>query len=195
MSYRITGKEAKVETSSNNPTGVVTYRPPLNELVTMGIEPFQETNWFLDDASNTDIVFHHEQKDKIMNDLKTFVAPAGRVFISLIFVMFGMNKITNYTATAGWMEAMGVPGVLLPAVIALEVLGGIAIILGWQTRLVSLAFAGFCIASAVIFHANFADQNEMANFLKNIAISGGFLFLFVHGAGSYSLDARASRND
>ena len=76
-------------------------------------------------------------------------------------------------------------------VIFLEVLGGLAIIVGWQTRWVALALAGFCVLSALIFHNNFADQNEMANFMKNIAIAGGFLFLFANGAGAWSLDNRS----
>ncbi|WP_171181259.1 DoxX family protein [Ruegeria sp. HKCCD8929] len=125
-----------------------------------------------------------------MTQLQTFAAPAGRVLIALIFVMFGLNKIFSYGATAGWMDAIGVPGALLPVVILLEVLGGIAIIVGWQTRLIALALAGFSVLSALIFHANFADQNEMANFMKNVAIAGGFLFLVANGAGAYSLDNR-----
>ena len=88
------------------------------------------------------------------------------------------------------MDAMGVPGDLLPFVIALEVLGGLAIIIGWQTRVVSFLLAGFCVLSAVIFHNNFGDQNEMIRFMKNMAMAGGFLFLLVHGAGSISLDNR-----
>jgi putative oxidoreductase len=125
-----------------------------------------------------------------MTNVQTLAAPAGRVFIALIFVMFGLNKIFNYGGTAGWMEAMGVPGSLLPLVIILEILGGIAVIVGWQTRLIALALAGFSVLSALVFHANFADQAEMANFMKNIAIAGGFLFLVAHGAGAWSLDNR-----
>jgi len=125
-----------------------------------------------------------------MTQLQTAAAPAGRVMIALIFLVFGLNKIFNYGATSGWMEALGVPGALLPLVILLEVLGAVAIILGWQTRWVALALAGFSVLSALIFHANFADQAEMANFMKNIAVAGGFLFLFAHGAGAWSLDNR-----
>ena len=125
-----------------------------------------------------------------MSQLQVFAAPAGRVFIALIFVMSGLNKIFSYGATAGWMDAMGVPGSLLPLVIIVEVLGGLAIIVGWQSRWVALALAGFSVLSALIFHNNFADQNEMGNFMKNFAIAGGFLFLFTHGAGAYSLDSR-----
>ena len=88
-----------------------------------------------------------------------FAAPVGRVLIALIFVMSGLNKINNYNNTAGWMDAMGVPGNLLPLVIALEVLGGAAIMVGWQTRIAAFLFAGFSIVSAAIFHADFSDQN------------------------------------
>ena len=132
----------------------------------------------------------HNIKDLEMEKVATFAAPVSRVLISLIFIMFGLNKLFNYGATAGWMEAMGVPSFLLPFVIILEVFGGIAIIIGWQTRWIALGLAGFSILSALIFHNNFADQNEMASFIKNIAIAGGFLFLFANGAGAWSLDEK-----
>ena len=118
------------------------------------------------------------------------IAPAGRVLIAFMFVMSGLNKMNNYDNTAGWMDAMGVPGNLLPLVIALEVLGGAAIMIGWQTRITAVLFAGFSVVSAAIFHADFSDQNQMIHFMKNISIAGGFLFLIVHGAGNYSLDKR-----
>ena len=77
-----------------------------------------------------------------------FVAPVGRVLIALIFVMSGLNKINNYSNTEGWMDAMGVPGNLLPLVIALEVLGGAAIMVGWQTRIAAVLFAVLvCVCS------------------------------------------------
>ena len=117
-------------------------------------------------------------------------APVGRVFIALIFVMSGLNKMGNYANTAGWMDAMGVPGGLLPVVIVLEVLGGLAIIIGWQTRIASFLLAGFCLLSALLFHNNLGDQNEMIQFMKNVAMAGGFLFLTAHGAGKFSLDNR-----
>ena len=62
--------------------------------------------------------------------------------------------------------------------------------IGWQTRIAAILFAGFSVMSAVIFHADFSDQNQMIHFMKNISITGGFLFLIVHGAGNYSLDSR-----
>jgi len=117
-----------------------------------------------------------------------YVAPAGRVLIAFMFVMSGLNKINNYGNTAGWMDAMGVPGSLLPFVIVLEVLGGAAIMIGWQTRITAILFAAFSVMSAAIFHADFSDQNQMIHFMKNVSIAGGFLFLIVHGAGTYSMD-------
>ena len=119
-----------------------------------------------------------------------YAAPAGRVLIAFMFVMSGLNKINNYGNTAGWMDAMGVPGSLLPIVIVLEVLGGAAIMIGWQTRIAAILFAAFSVMSAAIFHADFSDQNQMIHFMKNVSIAGGFLFLIVHGAGTYSMDDR-----
>ena len=125
-----------------------------------------------------------------MGSLQTLAAPAGRVLIAAMFVMSGMGKIFAYQGTQGYMESVGVPGSLLPLVIIVELLGGLAIIVGWQTRLVALALAGFCLISAVLFHNNFGDQTQMIMFLKNVSIAGGFLFLVANGAGAYSLDNR-----
>jgi putative oxidoreductase len=127
----------------------------------------------------------------VMSPIEKFAAPFGRLFIALIFVMSGLNKMGSYSGVVGWMEAMGVPGALLPLVIALEVLGGLAIIIGWKTRYAALLLSGFCLLSALVFHANFAEQNEMMHFMKNLALSGGFLFLVAHGGGNYALDNRA----
>ncbi len=129
-------------------------------------------------------------QDKLIEKAQEFAAPVGRVLIALVFLTAGLNKIGTYDNVAGYMDSMGVPGVLLPLVILLEVVGAIAIILGFKTRIAAFLLAGFCVLSALIFHSNFADQNEMVQFMKNLAIAGGFLSLFVHGAGSYSLDNR-----
>ncbi|UJP00264.1 MAG: DoxX family protein, partial [Nitrosomonas sp.] len=87
----------------------------------------------------------------------------------------------------------GVPGMLLPLVIALEIGGGLAIVAGWQTRWVSIVLAAFTLVAAAIFHSNLSDQMQMIMFLKNIAITGGFILLAVHGAGGYSLDGRRAQ--
>ncbi|NCF61998.1 MAG: DoxX family membrane protein [Gammaproteobacteria bacterium] len=88
------------------------------------------------------------------------------------------------------MEAMGVPGILLPLVIALEILGGLAIIVGWHTRFVAFLLAGFTLLSAMLFHADFSDQMQMVMFMKNLALSGAFLVLVAQGAGAFSIDNR-----
>jgi putative oxidoreductase len=114
----------------------------------------------------------------------------GRMLMSAIFIMAGINKIGGYAGTQGYMESMGVPGALLPLVILLEVGGGLAILLGWQTRVAAFLLAGFCVVSAVIFHANFTDQMQSILFLKNLAVAGGFLFLVAGETHKWSIDAR-----
>ena len=130
-----------------------------------------------------------------MSTFQNLSAPIGRFFLALIFVTSGLSKIGQFAGTQAWMESLGVPGVLLYPVIALEVIGGLAIMLGWQTRIVALLLAGFSLLSAVIFHANFADQTQMIMFMKNVGLAGGFLILVAQGAGAWSLDNRARRAD
>jgi len=122
-----------------------------------------------------------------MEKISQFVA---RLFLGQIFLLSGIFKISGYEGTQGYMDAMGVPGMLLPLVILIEVGGGLAIVVGWQTKLVAIALAAFTIVAAVIFHNNFSDQMQMIMFMKNIAIAGGLILLAIHGAGSYSLDSR-----
>ena len=117
----------------------------------------------------------------------------GRSLLALLFLLSGLGKLGAYGATAGYMASQGVPAALLPAVIATEVLGAGAIVLGWKTRVVAFLLAGFSLLTAVTFHSNLADQTQMIMFFKNIAIAGGFLLLVAHGAGALSLDERAAR--
>ncbi len=116
---------------------------------------------------------------------------AGRVLIASLFLITGIGKITGYAGTQAYMASQGVPGALLPLVIALEVGGGLAIVLGWHTRLVAALLGGFSIAAALIFHAG-GDMTQQLMLMKNFAIAGGFLFLVARGAGEWSLDARAA---
>jgi len=116
----------------------------------------------------------------------------ARLFLGQIFLISGIGKISAYSGTQAYMDAMGVPGALLPLVILLEVGGGLAIIVGWKTQWAALALALFSLAAAAIFHNHIADQIQMIMFLKNVAIAGGFMLLFAHGAGAYSLDNRHS---
>lgn len=115
---------------------------------------------------------------------------AARILLAALFVVAGLGKIPGYEGTAGYMQAMGVPGSLLPLVIALEIVGGLAIAVGYRTRLFAFLLAGFSLLSALVFHNMFVDPAEQTQFLKNLAIAGGFLALFAHGAGRLSLDAR-----
>lgn len=115
---------------------------------------------------------------------------AGRILLAAIFIIAGYAKIGGYAGTAGYMESMGVPGALLPLVIATELGGGIAILLGLFTRPAAVALAGFCILSGLIFHGSPEEQTAL---LKNLALAGGFLVLAANGAGAWSVDARLRR--
>lgn len=116
---------------------------------------------------------------------------AGRILLSSLFVLSGLSKISAYAATTAYMSAMGIPGVLLPAVIATELLGGLAIVIGWKTRIAAFLLAGFSLVTALTFHTNFADQIQMIMFMKNVSIAGAFLLLTVNGAGRISLDSKS----
>ncbi|WP_137817911.1 DoxX family protein [Pseudomonas sp. 2FG] len=126
-----------------------------------------------------------------MNNAIVLVA---RLFLAHIFLLAGLGKLgAGYAGTQGYMESMGVPGALLPLVIALEIGGGLAVIVGFLTRWAALALAGFCLAAALIFHRNWSDEMQMIMFMKNFAIAGGFLLLYVQGAGAFSIDAWRSK--
>ena len=118
---------------------------------------------------------------------------AGRILIAALFLMAGIGKLgSGYDSTQAYMEAMGVPAVLLPLVIALEIGGAILVITGFWTRTSALALAAFSILSAVLFHWDFSDQTQQVMLLKNVAIAGGFLLLASTGAGTWSVDGRCA---
>jgi len=133
------------------------------------------------------LVVHKLQRRRKMTKYSSLIS---RVLLSHIFILAGFSKITGYAGTQGYMESVGVPGMLLPLVILLELGGGLAILVGLKTKLVSYALAGFSIIAAIIFHSNLADQIQMIMFMKNFAIAGGLLLLAEHGAGRYSFDNR-----
>ena len=114
----------------------------------------------------------------------------GRVFISGIFLLSGFNKIGNYDGTIGWMESFGLPGFLLIPAIVLEIVAPILIIVGYQTKIAAATLSLFCIATAFIFHNDFSEQMQIIAFMKNIALTGGFLFLVANGAKGYCLDKK-----
>ncbi len=123
-----------------------------------------------------------------MNKLNPVFSLAGRVMIALIFVLAGLNKISAIEGTQSYMEAMGLPGILIYPTILFEVAAGLAIIAGFKMRYVALALAGFSLLSALIFHNQLGDQMQFILFMKNVAIAGGFLFLAHYGAGELSID-------
>ena len=114
----------------------------------------------------------------------------GRILLALIFILSGYDKIGGYATTQEYMSAFGVPGALLPLVIAVELGGGILIVLGLLTRYVALALAGFSLLAGFMFHSDGSDPMQQIMLLKNIAIAGGFLILVANGAGKMSLDRR-----
>ena len=114
----------------------------------------------------------------------------ARILISTLFLVNGIFKIDNYDGTIGWMEGFGMPGILLIPAIILEIVGPVLVIIGYKTKLAAGLLSLFCIATAVIFHNDFADQIQFTSFLKNIALAGGFLILFVNGAKDFSVDKK-----
>jgi len=117
----------------------------------------------------------------------------ARILMPILFITAGWGKITGYAATQQYMEAMGVPGVMLPLVILLEFGGGLAILFGFLTRFTALFTAGFTILTAFLFHSNFAEGVNQLMFMKNLSIAGGFLVLGLVGPGAYSIDRLISK--
>lgn len=113
----------------------------------------------------------------------------GRAGLSFIFIISGWGKIAAYAGTQQYMEAKGLSGALLPLVIALELGGGLAILVGLFTRWIAIALALFSIAAAVVFHADFGDPMQAINFWKNVAVAGGFFTLAANVSGTLSIDA------
>lgn len=124
-----------------------------------------------------------------MNNLLLLVA---RVLLSVMFVMAGFQKFGDLAGTAGYIGSVGLPAgsLLAPLSGALEVLAGLAVLVGFQTRIASWLLAAFCVVAAIFFHYAPADMMQMLMFTKNMAIAGGFLALSVAGAGAWSVDGR-----
>ena len=114
----------------------------------------------------------------------------GRIVIGLLFLVAAYNKIKGYGGTVGYFGRLGVPmpAVIAPLIIVFELAAGALLIIGYQTRMVAFAVAVFVTIAALLAHMNFGDANQLNHFLKNLAIAGGCLALFVSGAGSYSVD-------
>jgi putative oxidoreductase len=115
----------------------------------------------------------------------------GRLMLAFIFILSGWNKIGGFACTQKFMESQGVPGMLLPLVIAAELGLGLLIAVGYKTRLAAIGLAGFTLIAGYLFHFKPAEPMQMVSFMKNIAITGGFLALAFSGAGGWSLDGRS----
>jgi putative oxidoreductase len=125
----------------------------------------------------------------ISNDVITLV---GRILIAAMFLLSGLSKLAAPSYTVGYITSAGLP---LPwlgyaIAVAVEIGGSLALIAGYQTRVVAALFAAFSIATALAFHNHFADQNQFIHFFKNVAMAGGLLQVVAFGAGRFSLDAR-----
>ena len=112
----------------------------------------------------------------------------GRILLSAIFIINGIGKIFNYEGTIQYMENFDVPSYLIIPAIIVEILFPILLILGYYTKFSALVLSLFTLVLAVIFHTDFSNQMQLMSFLKNIAIAGGFLIIFVYGPGKYSID-------
>ena len=125
----------------------------------------------------------------------SYLAFAGRLLIGVPFAMSGLSKLTAYGATTAMIGAVGlpVPPLAYAVAVAVELGGGLLLIAGFQTRIVAIALALFSLATALSFHSNFADQNQMIHFLKNVMMAGGLLQVVAFGAGSFSLDSRVTK--
>ncbi|TCV98800.1 DoxX family protein [Biostraticola tofi] len=112
----------------------------------------------------------------------------ARVLMPILFIVAGYGKISGYAGTQQYMEAMGVPGFLLPLTILLELGGGLAVLFGFLTRTTAIITAVFTLLTAFLFHIDFAQGPNQIMFMKNLTIAGGFLLLAVTGPGAFSID-------
>jgi putative oxidoreductase len=133
----------------------------------------------------------------LCESVKTYGPLAGRILVALIFVLSGFGKITGFEGTVGYIASKGLPLPQLATIGALliELVGGILLIVGWQTRWAATAIFLFLIPTTLIFHPFWAveaaqQQMQQINFMKNLAIMGGVLYVMAFGAGPLSLDNR-----
>jgi putative oxidoreductase len=127
-----------------------------------------------------------------MTPLQDGVALLGRLLLALLFLLSGFQKLTGFGATVASMGQEGLLFLLGAAIVAIvvECVGGVALVLGYQTRLTGAVLAVWYIASALAAHVDFSDTDEVIHFLTNVAMAGGFLQLVAFGAGNWSLDSR-----
>ena len=125
-----------------------------------------------------------------MDKLTTYAPLIGRILIAALFLMAGLGKLADVSGFSGYLTTGGLPAFLAWPSIAFEILLGLALLVGYQTRIMALLGAAFCVLVAVLYHFQPADQLQMTMFLKNLAIAGGLLMYFAHGAGAVAIDKR-----
>lgn len=130
--------------------------------------------------------------NKVRISSSAYAAAAGRVLLAAIFLLSGLSKVADTAASLGYIGSVGLPlpKVALGVAILVEIVGGLALILGYRTRLVALGLAAFSLATALFFHSALGDQNQFIHFFKNVAMAGGLLQIAAFGAGPVGLDSR-----
>lgn len=118
----------------------------------------------------------------------------ARILLGLLFLIAGLGKLGNVEGFGLYMATGGIPAVLAWPVVLFEIGAGLALIAGFQTRITAIALAAFCVLSGVLYHFDPADQMQMTQLLKNLGLAGGYLAVFITGAGAWSLDARMGRD-
>ena len=129
----------------------------------------------------------------LFDKLGPFFNLAARVLMSCIFIVAGWDKIGSYAGVQGFMRSLGVPGALLPLVILVEFGGALALLVGFQTRLVAFLLAGFTLLAGTLVHLHPGDEQNMIVFMDNLAMAGGLLLFVQYGGGAFSIDRRLQR--
>ncbi|WP_265571089.1 DoxX family protein [Sphingomicrobium nitratireducens] len=132
-----------------------------------------------------------------MNSTRDYLSPIARLLLSLVFIVAGFQKVGAYQETVAYMESQGVPGLLLPLVLATEIGGGLMVALGWHARIAAMVLAAFSLLSGIVFHLMPAMElagpeyyGQMAHFWKNLAIAGGMAMIVANGPGLFSLRSK-----
>jgi putative oxidoreductase len=121
----------------------------------------------------------------------------GRLFIGLPFMVSGLSKVANYAGTITLIESSKLPlppPLAYAGAIAVEIGCGLLMVLGYQTRIAAAIFCVFCLTTAVCFHTDFANPDQIFHFIKNVVMTGGLLQLVTYGAGALSIDNRLSKS-
>lgn len=125
-----------------------------------------------------------------MEKIQTYAPLAARILIGLLFIVAAVGKLGDVAGFTGYLTSGGLPAVLAWPVILLEIVGGLALVVGFQTRIFAILLAGFTLLAGLLYHFQPADQMQMTMFFKNLAITGGLLLLFTNGAGALAIDKR-----